>query len=131
VLARSERSPVWVAITGHGWDIDRVGFGDDAAVAGGLLAWHPDDDAPRFAADAVADPVTGVFAAVRVAQALDAGGGTFLDCSLAASAAAVPSIGPAHRATGVPPVPPRGRAPVGVARPLGADTADVLGALPA
>jgi hypothetical protein len=131
VLGTSTRSPVWVAITGHGWDVDRVGFGDDCAVAGGLLAWHPDDGAPRFAADALADPVAGVFAAVRAMHAIEAGVPAFLDCSLAASAAAVRSVGPARRAPGCAVTAPRGREPLGLARPLGADTASVLGSLPA
>ncbi len=34
---------------------NRVGFGDDAAAAGGLVGWIGDD--PRFIADAVADPL--------------------------------------------------------------------------
>ena len=40
---------------------DWVGFGDDAAVAGGLVAW--DDAGPVFCADAVADPATGLVGA--------------------------------------------------------------------
>jgi len=131
VLGTSRRVPVWVAVTGHGWDADRVGFGDDCAAAGGLLAWHPDDGAPRFAADAVADPVTGVFAAVRALHALAAGEPAFLDCSLTAAAAAVRSVGPARRTPGCLAAAPRGRAAPGAARPLGADTASVLGSLPA
>jgi hypothetical protein len=118
-------SGVWVAVTGYGWDVDRVGFGDDCAAAGGLLAWHPDDGAPRFAADAVADPVTGVFAAVRALHALDAGAPAFLDSPLAESAAAVRSVGAAQVMSGCVAA-PRGRAPRGAARPLGADTTSVL-----
>jgi hydroxymethylglutaryl-CoA lyase len=40
---------------------DRVAFGDDAAVGGGLVVW--DADGPCFCADAVADPVAGLVAA--------------------------------------------------------------------
>ena len=61
---------VWVSITGHGRtgaDRDRVAFGDDAAVAGGLVV-H-DDRGPCFCADAVADPLAGLVAA---AACLDA-----------------------------------------------------------
>src|SRR5690606_20147241 len=47
---------VWLRITGHGADGDRanwVAFGDDAAVAGGLVCGSLDD--PRFCGDAIAD----------------------------------------------------------------------------
>ena len=57
----------WVAITAHGavgCGALRVGFGDDCAVAGGLVAWV--DGAPRFMGDALADPLTGVEAALAV-----------------------------------------------------------------
>ncbi|MEZ5247576.1 MAG: CoA transferase [Acidimicrobiales bacterium] len=60
----------WLSITAHGRtgsEADRVGFGDDAAVAGGvLLAGDP----PMFVADAVADPLTGLVAAVYGADIL-------------------------------------------------------------
>lgn len=59
---------IWVSITGHGRTgaaADWVGFGDDAAVAGGLSAamasgWGE----PLFAGDAIADPLTGITAAL-------------------------------------------------------------------
>jgi len=79
---------VWVAITGHGWAGpagDRVAFGDDAAAAGGLVRW--DDGAPRFLGDALADPVTGLAAAVGALQGLASGGGVLVDVSLAGAAA--------------------------------------------
>ncbi len=78
----------WVSITGHGRTgaaRDWVAFGDDAAVAGGLVAW--DDDGPVFCADAIADPVTGVVAAVGALEALASGGHHLLDVPLAAVAA--------------------------------------------
>jgi crotonobetainyl-CoA:carnitine CoA-transferase CaiB-like acyl-CoA transferase len=82
VLAtRSDK--VVVAVTGHGWDDDRVGFGDDAAAAGGLVARHPDDGRPRFLADAVADPLAGLHAAVAAATCATEGGRWFVDVSLA------------------------------------------------
>ena len=60
----------WLSITAHGRTgaaADRVGFGDDAAVSGGLLvAGAP----PMFVADAVADPLTGLVAAVYGADLL-------------------------------------------------------------
>lgn len=79
---------VWVSITGHGRDAtnrERVAFGDDAAVAGGLVA-H-DDEGPVFLADAVSDPLTGVAAAVAAVAALESGGRWLLDAALARTAA--------------------------------------------
>lgn len=77
---------VWVGITGHGRENDRIAFGDDAAVAGGLTGTAP-DGGPVFLGDALADPVTGVFAAQAVARSLAEGGGELLCVSMAACAA--------------------------------------------
>jgi len=120
LAARADK--VVVAITGHGWDDGRVGFGDDAAVAGGLVARHPDDAEPRFLADAVADPLTGLHAAVAAAGSVLEGGRWFVDVSLAGVAASLaPAAGtdrPARAATrsgrrwvldDVPVAPPRAR----------------------
>lgn len=54
----------WVAITGHGLSTNRVGFGDDCAVAGGLV--QRTANGPRFLGDALADPLTGLEAALAV-----------------------------------------------------------------
>lgn len=57
----------WVAITAHGFTgagATRVGFGDDCAAAGGLVQWEQDE--PRFLGDALADPLTGLEAALAV-----------------------------------------------------------------
>jgi hypothetical protein len=78
---------VWVSITAHGrqWTArDRVGFGDDTAVAGGLVA--TDDDGPVFLADAVADPITGLVATVAVLDRLTTGDRWHLDLALARTA---------------------------------------------
>ncbi|WP_329242775.1 CoA transferase [Streptomyces sp. NBC_01478] len=77
---------VWVGITGYGRESDRIAFGDDAAVAGGLTGVDPNGD-PVFLGDALADPVTGVFAAHAAARSLAAGGGELLCVSMAACAA--------------------------------------------
>ncbi len=119
---------VWLSITAHGRDSAagmRVGFGDDAAVAGGLVVWEGDE--PRFCADAVADPASGLVAAAVCLDALAVGGSWLLGVALSNVAA--------HLAGPTAPVPadaksearpPRARASRGSARPLGADTADVL-----
>ncbi len=79
----------WVAITGYGWSGEaavRVAFGDDAAAAGGLVGRTP-AGAPRFLGDALADPVTGLAAAIGALQGWASGGGVLVDVSLARSAA--------------------------------------------
>lgn len=78
---------VWVSITGYGRDDDRIAFGDDAAVAGGLTGLDRHGD-PVFLGDALADPVTGLYAAHAVARSLQRGGGELLCVSMAACAAA-------------------------------------------
>jgi hypothetical protein len=79
---------VWVAISGYGWTgeaADRVAFGDDAAAAGGLVGWTA--RGPRFLGDALADPLTGLAAAVGALRALAGGGGVIVDAALARTAA--------------------------------------------
>ncbi|MCW2523625.1 MAG: hypothetical protein JWO63_1960, partial [Frankiales bacterium] len=78
---------VWLSITGYGRDSGRVAFGDDAAVAGGLVAW--DERGPVFCGDALADPITGVFGYRAVLDALAAGGGQLIDLSMSAAAAEI------------------------------------------
>jgi crotonobetainyl-CoA:carnitine CoA-transferase CaiB-like acyl-CoA transferase len=119
---------VWTSITSHGrgpGQADRVGFGDVAAAAGGLVA-H-DDQGPCFLADAVADPLCGLVAAAAVLEALVAGGRWLLSVALAPLSAAV--AGPAFSVHGAPAHPPRARPAVRPAPPLGSDTAAVLGGL--
>ena len=80
---------VWVAITGYGWTgegASRVGFGDDAAAAGGLVRWGP-DGAPSFVGDALSDPVTGLAAAIGALKGLLGNGGVLVDAALARCAA--------------------------------------------
>jgi len=150
---------VWLSITGYGRaEPALVAFGDDAAVAGGLVGWTEAE--PVFCADAIADPLTCVCGALAVARSLAEGGGHLIDLPMRAVAASfaapfgvssgVPACpGPhcpgAHEVTGTaadavvtchalslsqPVLPPRRLMPVGQAADLGADTATVLGALP-
>lgn len=97
-LAVSEDGVIWTAITGYGWQHGhRVAFGDDAAAAGGLVAFGSEsleseclESAsllPCFVGDALADPLTGVAAAVAVMQQWLSEGPAFLDISMAGSAA--------------------------------------------
>jgi hypothetical protein len=119
------RARVWLSITAHGRadpHASRTGFGDDTAVAGGLVA-H-DDAGPVFCADAVADPATGLLAATAVLHCLMSGGRWLLDVALARTAALL-ATGATTSWTG-PPAPPRARPVVARAAPLGADTLRVL-----
>jgi hypothetical protein len=130
VAARGQLQ-VWVSITGYGRTEparDRAAFGDDAAVAGGLVAW--DGGVPVFCADAIADPASGVAAAVATLDRLDVGGRWLVDVAMARVAAAMahpPASAPASWAGSV--AAPRARRPVGTAPALGAHTAAVLAEL--
>ena len=118
---------VWLSITGFGRQAqpDRVAFGDDAAVAAGLVAWEGDE--PRFCADAAADPITGLVAAVAVCAAVVAGGRWLLDAAMARIAAL--AVSPPAEPGSSEPAPPRARAVTGRAPTLGADTDRVLSEL--
>lgn len=83
---------IWLQITAY--DGHRPGFGDDTAVAGGLVGTS--GDGPVFCGDAIADPLTGLEAALAVAESLGRGGGESVRVSMAgvaATYAALP-IGP-------------------------------------
>ena len=142
-LMMAERGPrIWISITGHGRSGAgglRIGFGDDAAAAGGLLAW--DQHGPCFCADAIADPITGLAGAAAVLKALASGGRWLLDVGLAPTAAAVAGDLRLSRSRSVPggvdgvierpsgPVPigaPTVRAHLGRAPRLGEHTESVL-----
>ncbi len=78
-VAQARRGASWVSITAHGRTGDAAhwaGFGDDAAVAGGLAAamrrgWGE----AMFAGDAIADPLTGITAGFAAWASWRAGGG--------------------------------------------------------
>jgi crotonobetainyl-CoA:carnitine CoA-transferase CaiB-like acyl-CoA transferase len=89
-FAMVESSPgrTWVAITAYGltgrWS-NRIGYGDDTAVAGGLVTR---DATPSFVGDAIADPITGLYAAVAALDVSASGGGV-VDIALRDAAAHV------------------------------------------
>ncbi|GAA4232769.1 crotonobetainyl-CoA:carnitine CoA-transferase CaiB-like acyl-CoA transferase [Streptosporangium album] len=86
----------WVSITAYGRARDRVGFGDDIAAASGLVAWDT-DGTPLFCGDAIADPLTGLTAAVLAATAPADGSGMLWDVSMSdvVASALEPGVGPA------------------------------------
>ena len=84
---------IWLGVTGHGWRgaaRNRVGFGDDAAAAGGLVFWNEAGE-PEFAGDALADPFTGLVAARSVLKALRQTDSLLLDASLSGTAGGIAS----------------------------------------
>jgi crotonobetainyl-CoA:carnitine CoA-transferase CaiB-like acyl-CoA transferase len=92
-LVRSRPGMVWVGITGYGRrepECNRVAFGDDAGAAAGLaMAMCRDGrgdarlkDGPVFCGDAIADPLTGMHAALAALCAWQQGGGLLLDVNL-------------------------------------------------
>jgi hypothetical protein len=140
-VLRSGRPRVWLSITGYGrsgGDAQRVAFGDDGAVAGGLVVW--DSRGPCFCADAVADPTAGLAGAAAVLASLAAGGRWLLDVSLRGVAAhlaagtagsteaAIEAQGGTVTTPGgpVPVAEPRARRPSDTAPVLGAHTEAVL-----
>jgi crotonobetainyl-CoA:carnitine CoA-transferase CaiB-like acyl-CoA transferase len=112
---------VWLRITGHGTGGERadwVAFGDDAAVSGGLVG--NEAQGPVFCGDAIADPLTGLHAALAAVESLNRGGGELIEMSMAAVAATYagcPRQPETHWAAPPRPSPP--------AAPLGADNAVV------
>ena len=132
----------WVSITAYGRAIDRIGFGDDIAAASGLVA-RDLDGTPMFCGDAIADPLTGLTAAVLAATAPVDGGGVLWDIAMADVVAATlpsaeaPAYAPAARRykgawivdTSAGPVPvaaPRRREITGEAAESGRHTSSVL-----
>jgi hypothetical protein len=122
---------VWCSLTGYGRGDPQggwVAFGDDAAVSGGLVEWPR--SGPVFVGDAIADPLTGVHAALAVQASLRRGGGELLDVALSAVAHLVAEAGlrrggepQTYLGVATPPSAPRRAA---AARPLGADNPEVL-----
>jgi hypothetical protein len=83
--AAARRGTVWLSITAYGrGQGDRIGFGDDVAAGAGLVDWS--DGVPAFVGDAIADPLTGLAAAVAVLRAW--GRGELIDLAMASVAAA-------------------------------------------
>jgi crotonobetainyl-CoA:carnitine CoA-transferase CaiB-like acyl-CoA transferase len=145
---------VWLSISGYGRSVpERVAFGDDAAVAGGLVGWTAiggyrgsSPREPVFCADAIADPLTGACGALAVALSLAAGGGELIDLPMREVAGAFAAARLDHGPHDVLPggsvacprsgreqavLPPRRPAPpagaAAHAPELGADTSAVLG----
>jgi hypothetical protein len=138
-LVAAQPGLVWLTITGHGArapQAEWVGFGDDAAVAGGLTAaMFQASGTIGFGGDAPADPLTGIMAAVAGWRAWRGGTAQRIGLSLsgvvATALAEERTADPAalhatlrawSRRRGMP-FPAHPARPVTQVRPFGADTA--------
>jgi hypothetical protein len=70
----------WLSITARGRASGSVGFGDDVAACAGLVLGDGTDLVP--VGDAMADPLTGVVAAVRAVEALRSDHAALLDVAM-------------------------------------------------
>lgn len=146
-IVRENPAATWLSICGYGRDepaAQWVAFGDDAAVAGGLsqVLWDCSHRA-MFCADAIADPLTGMHAALAAWWSFTHGGGRLLSVALHDVIAYGIQFMGAHDAdenraraaewsasiTSADVAPPRARTRSGAARALGADTHAVLATL--
>ncbi|MGO9350130.1 MAG: CoA transferase [Mycobacterium sp.] len=110
---------IWLRITGFDGDSGRPAFGDDAAVAGGLVGGST--EAPVFCGDAIADPLTGLEAALAVTESLGRAGGELIEVSMAAVAATYAAL-PTTASVCRHPAPPPAAPPAAKSAPdLGAD----------
>ncbi|HEX4895115.1 MAG TPA: CoA transferase, partial [Solimonas sp.] len=121
----------WISLSGYGREEPQaqwVAYGDDAGVAGGLSARLRQQTGERlFVGDAIADPLTGLHAALAAWQGWQAGGGELVALALRDVIAQLvhfdwPAAPPLPVAAALPLPDPAPAA----ARPLGADTAAVL-----
>lgn len=147
VLVRTQPGLTWLSITGYGRGEPQehwVAYGDDAAVGAGLSALLREATGERLiGGDAIADPLTGIHAALAAWSFHRAGGGRLISLALSdvvahclgyhrpASSAALQARQAEWTAMaqrhGIRE--PQVRAPAGAARPLGADTCDVMAEL--
>jgi hypothetical protein len=136
----------WVGITGYGREepeANWIAFGDDAGVAAGLSSLVAEPDrTPNFCADAIADPLTGLHAALAAWHCWRSGTGGLVSVSLrdvAAHCANFDRLADAEAMRQrrlewqeildvhqVGAAEPTARMPADAGRALGADTATVL-----
>lgn len=138
----ARRGATWLSITAHGRTgnaANWIGFGDDAAVAGGVsAAMRQGWGESMFAGDAIADPLTGIIAAFAGWASFRAGGGRLISLALSEVAAHACGLYAADggelrqwqalaRSDEAPLY--ALREPQGVAAALGADTAEIRAGL--
>lgn len=148
-LVTTQPDLTWISLTGYGRDdpeADWVAFGDDAAVAAGLSALMREQTGRSLmVGDALADPITGLHAALAAWASWCDGGSRLLSLSLVdtlrhAVSFELPPTAAARQARNatwsrwldtakISAVPPQARSNGGSAAALGADNTTVLGAL--
>lgn len=131
--AAAARGCAWISITADGRSSNRVGFGDDVSASAGLVAWE-NEISPVFVGDAIADPLTGLRAAVCALDARNISAGRVWDVSMTEVVSSTLTFsGVEHDAGDANDVPtarePRGRTPDGHASESGTHTAAVLAEL--
>ena len=114
---------IWLRISGYRGQPYRSAFGDDAAVAGGLVG--AGTQGPVFCGDAIADPLTGLEAVRAVAQSLHRGGDEVIDVSMAQVAARYAALPRMSWTAAIPVTRPQAPPPSPPTSPLGADNAAV------
>lgn len=142
-LLRENPGLTWLSLSGYGrapeWE-NAIAYGDDAGVAAGLSALlRQAHGESLICGDAIADPLTGIHAALAAWASWRQGGGQLLALSLAGVVRAAldfdtPSDVPARMSdwtrvlerSGRPVAAPRRRAARGAAAALGADTEAVF-----
>ncbi len=82
-LLAQEPGKLWLRLAAYGDDESRIGFGEDIGVAAGTAtimeqAWGE----PFLAGDAIADPVSGILAALAAWTKWQAGGGSLIRFSM-------------------------------------------------
>lgn len=135
-IVRAGKGTTWLSITGYGRDMPMgqwIAYGDDAGVAAGLsFLLGESGGTPVFCGDAIADPLTGLHAALLAWRAWTQGGGVLLDvslCSVVARCITSKATPPAP-ALAMPDVsPPHARSTTVSAAVLGSDTAQILSEL--
>lgn len=99
-IVRAQPGLTWITITGHGATGDAanwVGFGDDCGVAAGLSAALRDASGNAgFVGDAIADPLTGIYAAKAAWSAWASGQGGRLGIAMSGVVADAMAAARAH-----------------------------------
>ena len=142
-LLRENPGLTWLSLSGYGrepeWE-NAIAYGDDAGVAAGLSALlRQAHGEPLICGDAIADPLSGIHAALAAWASWRQGGGQLLALSLAGVVRAALEFDPVPEVAGrmadwsrvlaqrgQPVVAPRRRAGLGEAAALGADTEAVF-----
>lgn len=110
---------IWLRVNGYDERSARPAFGDDAAVAGGLVGTSI--AGPVFCGDAIGDPLTGLEATRGVTESLSRGGGELIEVSMAAVAATYAALPTEPSVSAQAAEPPALPPPVQPAPELGAD----------